>query len=402
MSILSSTRSGKASFIRAWLDENGIKNYTLNDKGEVDVDGDVNLSRHDLTELPPYIQFGTIKGDFDCSFNKLTSLKGVPKKIEGNFDCNFNQLTICSNDALPIEVTKNVFCIDAFKELPESLEKIFHVQQGKVYTKLDLSLLDEINQFPWQALSTASNNQYYCLGDLAKTLDVELDDNNTPTSTTIEKVAKSELEKIRRKLNEYYDLRIPYTEDGDTYIITHSFPILGEYIRTGLNKRPKVILYTKAIKEEAAKTPHRSLINLFQLVYVHEMMHAFYDYDHSLPNKYISYIEEPLTEYAMLRFMTDYQSGKLTDYAISFVNKKQKSPAICFYGFGAYLYDHFNTLRIDGMSLYRNAKYRIEESDEKVKEYTKEFRYGIYPFNRELKKASQLLNIAVSAEYPLL
>lgn len=400
MTILSRKLYDPKVAIYKWLDEYSIKNYTLNDKGEIDVDGDVNLSRHDLTELPPYIQFGTIKGDFDCSFNQLTSLKGVPKKIEGNFDCNFNQLTICSDDALPIEVTKNVFCIDAFKALPESLEKIFHVQQGKVYTKLDLSLLDEINQFPWQALSTASNNQYYCLGDLAKTLDIELDDNKTPTSTRIEKVAKSEFEEIRRKLNEDCYLRILYTEDGDTYIITHSFLILGEYIRTG--KRPKVILYTKAIKKAAAKTPHRSLINLFQLVYVHEMMHAFYDYDHSLPNKYISYIEEPLTEYAMLRFMTDYQSGKLTDYAISFVQEKQKFPAICFYGFGAYLYNHFNKLRIDGMSLYRNAKYRIDESDEQVKEYTKEFRYGIYPFNRELKKASQLLNIAVSVEYPLL
>ncbi|MCI7338339.1 MAG: hypothetical protein MSH41_07115 [Bacteroidales bacterium] len=400
MSILIKTGVGRSKLIKDSLDEYGVKNYTINDDFTIDVNGDVNLEGKDISEFPVHIQFGTIKGDFDCSFNQLTSLKGVPKKIEGNFDCNFNQLTICSDDALPIEVTKNVFCIDAFKKLPASLEKIFHVQQGKVYTKLDLSLLDEINQFPWQALSTASNNQYDCLGDLAKTLDIELDDNNTPTSTRIEKVAKSEFEEIQRKLNEDCDLRIPYTEDGDTYIITHSFLILGEYIRTG--KRPKVILYTKAIKKEAAKTPHCSLINLFQLVYVHEMMHAFYDYDHSLPNKYISYIEEPLTEYAMLRFMTDYQSGKLTDYAISFVQEKQKSPAICFYGFGAYLYNHFNKLRIDGMSLYRNAKYRIEESDEQVKEYTKEFRYGIYPFNRELKKASQLLNIAVSVEYPLL
>ena len=36
------------------------------------------------------------------------------------------------------------------------------------------------------------------------------------------------------------------------------------------------------------------------------------------------------------------------------------------------------------------------------KEYTKEFRYGIYPFNKEFEKASQLINIAVSVEYPLL
>ena len=29
--------------IEAWCEEMGIKNYTINSKGEIDVDGDVNL-----------------------------------------------------------------------------------------------------------------------------------------------------------------------------------------------------------------------------------------------------------------------------------------------------------------------------------------------------------------------
>ena len=31
-----------------------------------------------------------IKGDFDCSFNELTSLEGCPKEVGGNFYCYYN------------------------------------------------------------------------------------------------------------------------------------------------------------------------------------------------------------------------------------------------------------------------------------------------------------------------
>lgn len=60
-SILSSTNAGKASIIKAWLDKNGIKNYTINNKGEVDVNEDVKLSGRGLTEFPSFIQFGTVE-----------------------------------------------------------------------------------------------------------------------------------------------------------------------------------------------------------------------------------------------------------------------------------------------------------------------------------------------------
>ena len=59
-SILSSTNAGKTSIIKAWLDEHNIKNYTINNKGEVDVDGDVNLAKRGLTEIPSFT-FNTLK-----------------------------------------------------------------------------------------------------------------------------------------------------------------------------------------------------------------------------------------------------------------------------------------------------------------------------------------------------
>ena len=48
--------------IEAWCEEMGIQNYTINDKGEIDVDGGVNLDNKDFEELP--YKFGTVKGWF--------------------------------------------------------------------------------------------------------------------------------------------------------------------------------------------------------------------------------------------------------------------------------------------------------------------------------------------------
>ena len=68
-----------------------IKNYTINDDGTIDVDGDVDLSGYDLSEIP--LTFNKVSGYFYCSYNKLTTLKGSPKWIGSSFSCDRNQLT---------------------------------------------------------------------------------------------------------------------------------------------------------------------------------------------------------------------------------------------------------------------------------------------------------------------
>jgi hypothetical protein len=50
----------------------GIKNYTINDDGSIDVNGDVDLYNCSITELP--LRFNKVTGWFDCGYNNLTTL----------------------------------------------------------------------------------------------------------------------------------------------------------------------------------------------------------------------------------------------------------------------------------------------------------------------------------------
>ncbi|MCK9477050.1 MAG: hypothetical protein M0R46_14080 [Candidatus Muirbacterium halophilum] len=80
-----------SSEIEAICEKYNITNYTINDDGSIDVDGDVNLKRKYLRVLP--LKFRKVSGDFECSSNQLISLEGTPKSVGGNFYCSSNQLT---------------------------------------------------------------------------------------------------------------------------------------------------------------------------------------------------------------------------------------------------------------------------------------------------------------------
>ncbi len=78
--------------IKAWLDEMGIKGYTIHDNSlSVDVDGDVDITGYQLTAIP--VQFGVVKGDFWCGSNRLTNLIGSPTVCRGCFFCYKNSLS---------------------------------------------------------------------------------------------------------------------------------------------------------------------------------------------------------------------------------------------------------------------------------------------------------------------
>lgn len=76
--------------IKEWLMNQGIFNFTLNKDLSVDVKESVEIIFKNLQSLP--VQFNIIEGDFNCSNNRLITLKGCPKKVYGTFSCNNNQL----------------------------------------------------------------------------------------------------------------------------------------------------------------------------------------------------------------------------------------------------------------------------------------------------------------------
>ena len=77
--------------IHNWCDRYDITNYTINDDGSIDVNGNVNLFNTNISELP--ISFNKVSGDFSCESSRLTDLKGSPEKIGGYFHCGYNYLT---------------------------------------------------------------------------------------------------------------------------------------------------------------------------------------------------------------------------------------------------------------------------------------------------------------------
>ena len=106
--------------IEAWCDEMGIENYIINSQGEIDVDGDVDLSRRDFKELP--YKFGVVKGFFNLDgCEKLISLKNCPNETSGYFSCS-NCIKLDSLEGCPKKLSRSFFCFNCNQKFTE--EKI--------------------------------------------------------------------------------------------------------------------------------------------------------------------------------------------------------------------------------------------------------------------------------------
>lgn len=77
--------------VKNLCDKYGIKDWTQNSDGSIDVYGNVSLTDRYMKKLP--LKFNEVHGYFDCSQNELTTLLGIPKVIGGSFYCYNNNLT---------------------------------------------------------------------------------------------------------------------------------------------------------------------------------------------------------------------------------------------------------------------------------------------------------------------
>ena len=77
----------------AFLDRYTEGTWTYNPAtGLVDVKGDFDCSYEKLKDLKG-VRFGKVNGRFYCRNNELTSLEGAPQEVGWNFDCRNNELT---------------------------------------------------------------------------------------------------------------------------------------------------------------------------------------------------------------------------------------------------------------------------------------------------------------------
>lgn len=135
-----------------WLEGYKIKNYTLIPDPThgfvVDVDGDVDLSRKRLIEIP--IKFNIVRGSFRIHLNELTTLSGSPSSVESLFECSGNQLTSLLGG--PEHVGGSYFCgenqLSDFRGSPKSVGRGFYCnnnpQLGEYQKIRDFKEVEEI------------------------------------------------------------------------------------------------------------------------------------------------------------------------------------------------------------------------------------------------------------------
>ena len=174
-------------------------------------------------------------------------------------------------------------------------------------------------------------------------------------------VGQEELGEIQGKIFRLKDI-IAYCRKNGLSEYTFEVELLGKYAR--VNGKPTIYLMWGTLMH---KKDHE---NLTAIVYVHELMHAYFDihYDEKrnyIPHPHCSVIEEPIAEFGMLRFMEMFDRANpslgILGKAISHVKAKKNSFGVCHYGFGYYLYEDRNNFCTNWVDLFHMSCLGIDE-----------------------------------------
>lgn len=134
--------------------EYGIKHYSINEDGSIDVDDSkVYLFNKELKSIP--LIFRNVNGNFNCHYNLLQSLEGSPRSIRGNFDCSNNQLV--SFRGFPEYVRGYIFLIgNPFYEIFRLNQKMDFIEMLNEYDVIREDKVVEVRLR--QALSDSGGN----------------------------------------------------------------------------------------------------------------------------------------------------------------------------------------------------------------------------------------------------
>jgi hypothetical protein len=98
------------------------------------LNGRVWLNGGKWTEIPEWLKDVEISGYFDCTYNKLTSLKNCPQKIEGSFYCYNNQLI--SLEGCIQKIGGSFYCYNnqliSLEGCPKNILWSFHCSNNKL------------------------------------------------------------------------------------------------------------------------------------------------------------------------------------------------------------------------------------------------------------------------------
>lgn len=197
-------------------------------------------------------------------------------------------------------------------------------------------------------------------------------------------VGQEELGEIQGKIFRLKDI-ITYCRKNGLSEYTFEVELLGKYTR--VNGKPTIYLMWGTLMH---KKDHE---NLTAIVYVHELMHAYFDmhYDakgNYIPHPHCSVIEEPIAEFGMLRFMEMFDrvdpSRRILGKAISHVKAKKNSFGVCHYGFGYYLYEDRNNFCTNWVDLFHMSCLGIDEFGTSMKAYKSLISTITYPSHEYL------------------
>lgn len=153
---------------------------------------------------------------------------------------------------------------------------------------------------------------------------------------------------------------------------------LGFYTKRKLDIiEPEVWLLLKEIEEESKRLGYKDKKYMLAKVYIHEMMHRYFDmHPELLLKKSVKEIEEPMAEFATLKFCEEFYKAhedeerkKLLDVAIEQI-KGLKDTDNYFYALGADLYEFYDEeKRRSYIDIYRHVCMMLHKQNKEVKDY---------------------------------